>query len=162
MKNLRITLLVTIFSLFFLNGYSQTVNKRTITVGGVALNNSYTFAQFTSIMGTPNSHTSVPWDGGELITMMYNSNKFQILANKFVHVNLFNNSYKLNGVVGVGDPVSNINLLNPFKLESKSNGTNKMLYYAYITDANYDMSPISFYVTNGIITEISYLYMDDV
>ena len=160
MQNIRIVLITTVLSLFSLYGFSQTVNKRTITIGGVTLNNSYTFAQFTSIMGMPSSYTSEPGDGGEQIIMNYNTNSFTLLANKFVLFNLINNSYKLNGVVGVGDPISNINLLNPFKLTSKLKGTNQMIYYAYITDSSGDMSPIYVYTTNGIITRI--FYLDDI
>jgi len=162
MKKTRAILLTTALLLFVFCGYSQTVNKRTITIGGVTLNNTYTFSQFTAIMGTPNSYISEPSDGGEAIRMTYNSNKFTLLANKLIIIVLANNSYKLNGVVGVGDPIANINLLNPYKLTSKSKGGNQMLYYAFITDADWDKSPIYFYATNGIITEIFYTFMDDI
>ena len=161
------TLLAAVLSLFVLSGYCQTVNKRTITIGGAVLNDTCTYARFTAIMGAPDSRKSEQEDGGELITMLYNNNTFYLHANVFNCFQLVNNSYKLNGVVGVGDPVANIDLLKPFKLISKPNGAGKELYYAYITDAylidpDWDRSPIYFYVTNGIITKISYLYMDNI
>jgi len=161
MKTIVHTLITAVLSLLSLYGFSQTINKITITIGGVTLNNSYTLSQFTSIMGAPNSTSSEMEDGGELIEMKYSNNIFYLHANEFNCFLLINNTYKLNGVVGVGDPIANINLLNPFRLTSEPKGANKMLYYAYITDNTCgDMSPIYFYTTNGIITRISYLMMD--
>jgi len=156
--NFRSTLLTTVLSLLFLSGYGQIADKGAINIGGVTVNNTYTYSQFTSIMGAPDSTKSEMDDGGEHLTMTYNGNRFCCVAGEFICFELINNSYKLNGVVGVGDPVANINLINPFKIESKPNGANKMLYYADIIDPEYDMMPVYFYVTNGIITKIFYLY----
>jgi len=157
MQNIRIVLITAVLSLLSLYGFSQTVNERAITIGGVTLNNSYSFAQFTAIMGAPDSYTSEPGDGGESIVMIYNNNKFELLANEFIHIDFSNSDYKLNGVVGVGDPVANINRLNPFYLTSKSIGENRIIYYAHIMDSIDDLSTIDFDTTNGIITRISYV-----
>jgi len=89
--------------------------------------------------------------------MKYNNNTFYLYANVFNCFALLNNDYKLNGVIGIGDPVSNINLLNPFRITSISREGNRMIHLTYITDAEDDMSPIYFYSTNGIIDGISYL-----
>jgi hypothetical protein len=167
MKTLKIALLIVGLLSLHVCGWGQTVNKRTITVAktgssaSVTLNNSYSYAQFISIMGTPDSKET-EMDGGEIVMMKYNNNSLSLHANRFVLFTLRNNGFKLNGVVGVGDPASNINLLNPFKITSEPNGTQKTLIYAYITDYFDDMSPICFYTENDLIVKINYLCMDDV
>jgi hypothetical protein len=166
MKNLNLALLIAGFLLAPLCGVSQMVNKRTITVAkagsskSVTLNRSYTYTMFTSILGEPNSkRTDID---GEITMMKYENNIFYLYANVFNCFEFTDNTYKINGIVGVGDTVSKIELLNPFKLTSRSKGANKSTYSAYITNTDYDMSPIYFDVENGQIVKISYAYTDDI
>ena len=144
------------------NGYSQTVNKRQITVRGLILGQNYSVDQVTSIIGSPQSYSYEIDVFDTIHKLAYNGNTLYIYDRKFNGFELANNDYKLNGVVGVGDTFDKINLLNPFKIKSETGTNGITYYYGYITDYFDDMSPICFYIRNGTIFQINYLYMDDI
>ena len=151
-----IMMMVLVFS-----GYSQNISKIQISVGGLILGQKYTVEQVTSIFGSPQSY-SHEIDVYDTNKFMYNNNTFYINDGKFNCFELVNTDYKLNGVVGVGDTFDKINLLNPYKINSGTTINGIKFYYVYITDYFDDMSPIYFYMQNGTISKINYLYMDDI
>ncbi len=144
--------------------YSQTQPQPfSIGIGGLLLEHQYTHEQVVSALGIPQSYKAIN-DGslGYMREYLYKGNEIHFYENVFQHFSLKNSSYKLNGIVGVGDPVTKIYNLPHNKIEvySLKRGT---VYYFYFRNIEVDdMSPIRFYEENGIIIRIEYIYCDDV
>jgi len=94
---------------------------------------------------------------------IFNSNNVHFYNNLFKYLNLINSVFKLNGIVGVGDPASKINDLPHNNIETRNMNNGQSIYYLYFRNIEIDdMSPIMFYVENGIIYRVVYIYCDDV
>jgi hypothetical protein len=119
-------------------------------------------------MGTPQSYQLLvnhpDYEGvNNARIYVYNSNIFSIYDDVLKYVEIVNATYKINNLVGVGDSSSKIIELpqNRIKIVNRVNG--ESIFYLYFRNiAEDDLSPLLFYVANGVIVKIVYVYCDDV
>jgi hypothetical protein len=149
--------------------YSQNQSQPyAISIGGLLLEHQYSHEQVISALGNPQSYEELinnPDYEGVLIAKiyLYNYNRINIYDGILRQIDLINSYYKLNGIVGVGDPASKINDLPHNNIETSNMNNGQSIYYLYFRNIEIDdMSPIMFKVENGIITRIEYIYCDDV
>ncbi len=160
-----IVLVIALFTMAF-NAYSQTTNTQIIVgdflgEGELTIGESYSATEIISRMGTPKSQ-SWEFDVCDQRTFVYDDNVFYTCDGKFNGFKLVNKRYKLNRGIGIGDRFEKIAALNATKIKSTPKDNGVTIYSVYITDKVDDMSPIYFHVIQGIILEISYIYVDDI
>lgn len=139
-----------------------------MSIGGLLLEHTYTHEQVLSIMGTPQSYKLLvnhpDYEGvNKARIYVYNSNIFSIYDDVLKYVVIVNATYKINNLVGVGDPVSKIFELPHNNISNENEHNGHSFYYLHFRNIDEDdMSPLIFYVANGVIVKIVYVYCDDV
>lgn len=140
---------------------AQTIEKRQINIGGLTLNAIYSEAQIRTIMGQPSVFRH-DVDVCDSYMFIYNTNIFYLNDGVFSGFTLRDNSYKLNNLVYVGASISTINIIRPFKVTNYITKDGNNVYCLYITNSQDDLSPLMIYAKEGVITEISYFYADEI
>lgn len=103
-----------------------------ISVGGLLLEHQYSHEQVIAALGSPQSyHTENDFTFGNIREYIFNSNNVHFYNNLFKYLNLINSAFKLNGIVGVGDPASKIYDLPHNNIENSNMNNSQIKYIIY-------------------------------
>ncbi len=153
MKKYIITVIITLLAIGFASA------QTTISIGPLSLGTAYSESQIVSILGNPTSKSSRMDDAsGYVISFSYPTLDMEVDEYGIYDLLLKKGcAYKVNGLVGVGDPISKISLLNGAGTIQAGTWYNKpaTLFYGKIN--NQQMAyPIVFYHSGNTISQIGY------
>ena len=156
----KILLLLLFASVISITAFSQNMVNLQVNIGGLILERTYSHAEVIAIMGEPLNYEHLInnefYESSDVRIYTYGNNKFIIEDNLFDNFVLEDSTYKINGILGVGDFVSKIYELPNNEILHIPHQTGPEKYLLFFRGKEEDRSPMYITVINGIIVKINF------
>ena len=156
----KILLLLLFASVISITAFSQNMVNLQVNIGGLILERTYSHAEVIAIMGEPLNYEHLInnefYESSDVRIYTYGNNKFIIEDNLFDNFVLEDSTYKINGILGVGDFVSKIYELPHNEIIHTPEQTGPEKYLILFRGKEEDRSPMYITVVNGIIVKVDF------